>query len=66
MNSKAVRCCTLFFSEFLKACAEREIEKSGAEDLCCQALLRPFSLCTGYPLAGCSPAEPASVSPDEL
>lgn len=53
-------------SEFYEACAEREscFLKREAENLYSQALLRPFpSLCTGYPLAGCSSAEPASVSP---
>ena len=44
--------------------SENRFLKREAEDLYSQALLRPFpSLCTGYPLAGCSPAEPASVSP---
>jgi hypothetical protein len=27
---------------------------------------RPVAATSGYPLEGCSPAEPASVSPDEM
>ncbi len=65
MNGKAERCAPFLVSFWRHGQSENR-KKKKAEDRCDRHLLRPVLTLHQRSLAGCSPAEPAPVSPNEF